>query len=244
MPDLEQDLNELATAIAWPPTPELRFEPARRVEWNRLLALAAAIVILVAVLLAYAPARDAIAGFLNLHTTVHRVPALQSPSPRPGQSLGLGSPTTLAHAQGLLQWQITVPPALGKPDVVYLAQPPVGPSAGEVTLVYTNVPGVKPSGQSGVSLLVTEARGAVNEQFFGKTVGPDTTIESVEVGGHKGWWIAGEPHIFGFTDANGNPYFDTLRLATNTLIIDHGGTIVRMEGDMTKGQALQLAGSL
>jgi hypothetical protein len=64
------------------------------------------------------------------------------------------------------------------------------------------------------------------------------------VNGHQGWWISGQPHIFMFSDANGNPYFDTLRLATNTLIMDNGGTIVRIEGDMTKAQALQIARSL
>jgi hypothetical protein len=33
-------------------------------------------------------------------------------------------------------------------------------------------------------------------------------------------------------------------LATNTLIIDEGGTIVRIEGDLTRQQALDLAASL
>ena len=247
MPDLEQDLTGLSAAIDWPATPRLRIRPPgqRRSVFPRwALAAAASLLLVIAALLVYTPTRDAIAGFLNLHTTVNRVPALPSPSPRPGQSLGLGTPTTLAQAQSRLTWQIAVPPALGQPDLVYLALPPLGPSGGEVTLVYTNRAGVKPSGQTGVSLLVTEARGAVNEQFFGKTVGPDATIESVEVNGHKGWWISGAPHTFVFTDANGNPYFDTLRLATNTLIVDDGGTIVRVEGDMTKTRALQLAGSL
>ena len=246
MPDLEQDLTDLAAAIAWPPAPRLRILlPAQRrpalPRWA--FAVAAALVIAAGALI-YMPTRDAIAGFLNLHTTVNRVPALHSPSPRPGQSLGLGTPTTLAEAQSRLTWKIMVPPALGQPDVVYLTRPPEGPSADEVTLVYANRAGIKPSGQTGVSLLVTEARGTVDEQFFGKTVGPGTTVESVDVNGHRGWWISGQPHMFVFTDGNGNPYFDTLRLATNTLIIDDGGTIVRIEGDMTKAQALQIASSL
>ena len=246
MPDLEQDLTDLAAAIAWPPAPRFRILPPaqRRPALPRWAFAVAAALVIAAGALIYMPTRDAIAGFLNLHTTVNRVPALHSPSPRPGQSLGLGTPTTLAQAQSRLTWQIMVPPALGQPDVVYLARPPEGPSGGEVTLVYTNRAGIKPSGQTGVSLLVTEARGTVDEQFFGKTVGPGTTIESVDVNGHRGWWISGQPHVFVFTDANGNPYFDTLRLATNTLIVDDGGTIVRIEGDMTKAQALQIASSL
>jgi adenine deaminase len=35
-----------------------------------------------------------------------------------------------------------------------------------------------------------------------------------------------------------------MRLATNTLIFDNGGTVVRIEGDISKGQALQIGGSL
>jgi hypothetical protein len=206
-------------------------------------AVAAALLIAAGALI-YTPTRDAIANFLNLHTVVHRVPSLPTPSPRAGQSLGLGKPTTLSEAQSRLTWHVTVPQSLAQPDAVYLALPPDGPSGGEVTLVYTTSPGIKPSGQTGVSLLVTEARGAVNEQFFGKTVGPDTTIESVSVNGHSGWWIAGAPHTVVFTDANGSPYFDTLRLATNTLLLDDNGTVIRIEGGMTRAQALQIASSL
>jgi hypothetical protein len=245
VPDLEQELTNLSAAIAWPPTPRLRALPVqRRSAMPRWAFAVAAALVIAAGALIYTPTRDAIAGFLNLHTTVNRVPALQSPPPRPGQSLGLGRPTTLAQAQSQLAWHITVPQSLAQPDAVYLALPPDGPSGGEVTLVYTRSPGIKPSGQTGVSLLVTEARGAVNEQFFGKTVGPDTTIESVSVNGHSGWWIAGAPHTVVFTDANGSPYFDTLRLATNTLLLDDNGTVIRIEGGMTRAQALQIASSL
>jgi hypothetical protein len=35
-----------------------------------------------------------------------------------------------------------------------------------------------------------------------------------------------------------------MRLATNTLIFDNRGTIVRIEGDMTQAQALRIANSM
>lgn len=242
MPELEQALIELGAEIAWPPTPQLQVRtsvviplqaPRHGLVWGRTLAIAAAVVLIVAGLLAYTPTRDAVAGWINLHTTIHRVRSLETPSPRPGQSLGLGTPATLAEAQAKVAWRISVPSALGKPDQLYLALPPAGPSGGEVSLYYARGP-----------VLVTEARGTVNEQFFGKTIGPDATIENVDVNGHSGWWIAGAPHEFFFTDPNGNPYADTLRLATNTLIFDDNGTIVRIEADITKQEALQIASSL
>lgn len=242
MPELEQALTELGAQIAWPPTPHLQVEtrvvipmPASRQgrRWSRALAVAAAAVLVVAALLAYTPSRDAIAGFLNLHTTINRVPQLQTPSPHPGQSLGLGEPVTLAQAQSRVSWRISIPSALGMPDQVYVALPPTGPSGGEVTLYYKHGP-----------VLVTEARGSVNEQFFLKTVGPGTTIEPADVNGHPGWWISGEPHTFVFTDANGNPYFDTLRLATNTLTFDDNGIVVRIEANISKQEALRIASSI
>jgi len=257
MPDLEQQLAGLAGAIDWPPTPRLSVVlpiygevagVAGRRGWRRWPYALAAGVLIVATLLAYTPTRDVIAGWLNLHTTIHQEQHPPTPSPRPpgqlGSSLGLGTAVTLEEAQGKVSWKIAVPSALGQPDAVYLKQPPSGPSKGEVTLVYGHSPDIKVSGQTGVAVQVTEARGRINENFFQKMIGPESTIEQVSVGGHAGYWIAGHPHDFVFTDANGNFHDDALRLATNTLIFDHNGTLVRIEADMTKAQALQIAGSI
>ena len=252
MPDLEDQLTALAGAIEWPTTPRLRVSlPARRggLGWGRPLAYAAAaVVLIVAVLLAYTPTRDAIAAWVNLHVTINRVQQVPTPSPRPsaalGERLGLGTPTTLNQAQARLAWQVGVPSMLGGPDEVYLQQPPTGPSGGEVTLVYAQRTDIPVSGLTGVSVLVTEARGRVDEIFFQKTVGSEATVEQVTVGGHPAYWISGHPHDFAFVDANGNVYGESLRLATNTLIFDHNGTIVRIEGDMTRAQALQIANSI
>jgi hypothetical protein len=47
-----------------------------------------------------------------------------------------------------------------------------------------------------------------------------------------------------FIDAAGNFRDETMRLAANTLILDDRGTIIRIEGDLTKDQAVQIARSL
>jgi len=261
VPDLEEQLAALAPAIDWPLTPTLNValpthgvvsgEAARRGRRpanNRWILAAAAALLIVATLLAYTPSREAIARWLNLHTTIQRVQNPPTPSPLPsgplGERLGLGTPTTLENAQSQLAWKIEVPPSLGRPDEVYVKEPPDGPSGGEVTLVYAQRPDFRVSGQTGVSVLVTEARGKVNEVFFQKMLGPGVTIEDVTVKGRPGYWISGSPHDFVFADANGDAHYERLRLATNTLIFDDNGTVVRIEGDMTKSQALELAGSL
>ena len=257
MPDLEEQLTAMSVAIEWPPTPALRpvlSRPARREGWGlwrlqtRWALAAAAVLLIVATLLAYTPSRDAIAGWLNLHTTILRTQNQPTPSPLPsgqlGEHLGLGSPTTLEGARKQVTWKIGVPSSLGQPDAVYVKLPPTGPSGGEVTLVYAQRPDIHAYGVTGVSILVTEARGKTNEIYFQKMLGQDATLEPTTVNGHAGYWIAGSPHQFVFTDADGNIYSDTLRLATNTLIFDNNGTIVRIEGDMTKSQALEIASSL
>jgi len=253
--ELEQRLNLLREEIEWPATPTLAGRitarlatpvQARRPWFRTQWALAAAVVLLaIAALITYTPTRDAIASWINLHTIIIRVNQLSSPSPQPsgplGKRLGLGDPTTLAAAQTRVGWKVLVPASLGQPDEVYFQ---VDAPLGEVNLVYKSRPGLAASRQTGVAVLITEVSGRVDTNYFGKMLGPDTTIEDVTVNGHMGWWISGAPHEIFFADANGNFRSETLRLATNTLLIDDGGIVIRIEGDLTKAQALETAASL
>ena len=262
--ELEVRLTSLGGEVEWPRTPDLSKRVAAAIAAEQVIPLpltamrpspwyqsrwavaAAAVILALAALLAYQPSRDTIANWLNLHTRIQQVPVLATPSPLPpgplGARLGLGGYSTLPKASAAVKWKVLVPGTLGAPDEVYLQSD--GPPQGEVTLVYSARAGIPISAQTGVGVLVTEARGALNTDFFGKSVGPDTTMEPVTVGGHQGYWFAGAPHVFVFIDAAGNPRYETSRLATNTLLLDDGGTIVRIEGDLTKAQALQIAASL
>jgi len=254
--ELEAMLSELAGRIDWPATPQLKVViphraavlPLRPHFQARWAMAAVAVLVILATLLAYTPTRTAIADWLNLHINIRRTSALPTPSPLPsgtlGSNLGLGTHTTLNGAQANVKWHVLVPGQLGPPDAVYLQLPPDGPSGGEVSLVYASSPGTPVSTETGVAVLVTEARGRVNEQFFGKMLNDATTIEQVTVNGHPGWWISGQPHDFVFIASDGSARYETLRLATNTLVIDDAGTIVRIEGHMTKAQALKIAGTL
>ncbi len=257
--ELERRLRLLGADIDWPATPDLARQVGARVSiraaarrpWfqSRWALAATGVVLALAALTAYTPTREAIAGWINLHTIITRVNALPTPSPRPsgplGERLGLGQPTTLEDAQKSVTWKILVPASLGRPDEVYVQLPADGgPPYGEVTLVYKSRPGIPTSGQTGVAVLITEANGKVDTNFFGKMLGPGTTLEDVTINGHQGYWIAGAPHIFFFIDADGNFRDETLRLATDTLLIDDGGAVVRIEGDLTKAQALDIAASL
>ena len=269
MPELEQQLTALAAQIDWPPAPDFasriasripaRGEESRESWWavftgtkmrSRLALAAVAVILALAALGAYPPSRDAIASWINVHVFFQRVHEMPTPSPPPpgspgplGRRLGLGAQTTLADARKQVAWRVLVPSQMGEPDEVYVQPPTDAPVQGEVTLVYSTRSGIPVASETGVAVLITEARGAVNKDFFMKMLGPGTTIEEVAVAGHRGYWIAGSPHDFFFPDANGNFRQETLRLATNTLLLDWGGTVVRIEGKLTKSQALQIAAS-
>src|SRR5207245_9284027 len=117
------------------------------------------------------------------------------------------------------------------PDELPPHQPPTGPPGGEVTLAYAQRTDIPVSGLTGVSVLVTEARGRVDEIFFQKTVGSEATVEQVTVGGHPAYWISGHPHDFAFVDANGNVHGESLRPATNTPNFNHNGTTASDAGE-------------
>jgi len=259
VPDVEQQLYALGPALEWPATPRIRVPEAAALARIRsrpaglgrsrgwVLTAAATLLIVAVALAAYPPSRTAIAGWLNLHTTVIRVQTPPTPSPLPsgslGSGLGLGNASTLDGARRSVAWPVAVPALLGDPDAVYVQRSELAPAGGEVSLVYATRPGIPVSGATGVSVLVTEARGSVDQVYFQKMLGAGAEIEQVSAGGKPAYWITGA-HDFVFVDAAGNVRFETLRVATNTLVIDRGGTIVRIEGDLTRAQALAIANSL
>ena len=59
-------------------------------------------------------------------------------------------------------------------------------------------------------------------------------IEPAEVNGQQGIWLTGAPHLFVFPGA-------PPRLAGNVLIWQRGGLTLRLEGRLTKAQAVELA---
>src|SRR5437879_484994 len=188
--ELEQRLDSIRQAIDWPPTPAIAIRirarivtpaPAVRPWFQSRWALAAAVALVaLAALLAYSPSREAIASWINLHTTFSRQSVIPTPSPRPagplGQRLGLGNLTTLAEAQGKVKWRIVLPPALGQPDEVYLQLPPSCPPQGQVTLVYSARPSFNTSGMTGVAVLITEVTVETNSTFFVKVIGNGTNM--------------------------------------------------------------------
>jgi hypothetical protein len=235
MPELDTALRELGREIEWPPTPDLaphvraqlvpaaarrsHFRRAPSVgagKWRRPLAIALAIlVVAVGAVLAVPPARTAVLDWLGLRgVSIVRVDELP-PTPVV-ERLELGRQVTLEEAP---LW-LLVPD--DEPDGVYTGN-------GTVSLLWGTPDRVR--------LLLTEFRG---QAFIEKAIEQDAPVERVTVNGEAGVWLE-EPHVVFFEDLRGQMRQSTGRLAGKTLLWQHGDVTLRLEGDLSKEEALRIA---
>lgn len=200
------------------------------------------------VLVAASPdARAAAIDFLHLRgIDIFRAPAIATPAVRASPRAGFGSPTTLDEARRRADFPLRAPtdPRLGVPDEVYLDLADATGTHQRVTLVYTQRPTIPVSREAGVSALVVEFRGRLDETLIGgKVAGPETKIESLSVNGGRAIWLEGAPHLFFYRDQAGNVWSETLRLAGNTLIWEQDGVTLRLEAQVTRDEAIRIAAS-
>jgi len=259
--ELEATLTDIGERLAYPhPTrlgdavrARLR-EPRAGHWWDGLRSpryafgpAVATLVLIVVVSLAAVPGvRAAADEFLRLRgIDIFRAPAIATPAgtavPRATFAGGL---TTLDEARRRADFTVRAPadPRLGSPDEVYRGFSATG-KGDVITLVYAARAGIPVSREAGVSVLVVEFRGRIDETLFGKVAGEGTRIQEVTVNGGRGFWIEGEPHLFFYRDEAGNVWSDTLRLAGNTLLWEQGGVTFRLEAQVTREDALRIATS-
>jgi len=272
--DLEGALADLAAAIEFPSTPDLAGAVAtrlaeapargptpararrrdrlvglgRRTGWRRLAVVGLAAVLLAAAVLVASPGtREAVARRLGLRGVGVELggPPPPTVTTRPGErlDLGLGQRVTLVEARRRVGFPVLVPGAAGfrQPAAVYVNEAvPVG---GRVDLVYRARSGLPASPFTDVGLLVTEFRGQPTPDFI-KKVARAGLVEEVTVDGQPGYWFSGEPHFFTYLDATGQVRDEQTRLAGNTLIWQRGDLTLRIEGEISRQEALALARSM
>jgi hypothetical protein len=243
MPELEAELRALGATIEFPPTPDLATavrrrlaaERARRVfPLRRVLAVSLALVaVAVGAVMAVPDARTAVLEWLGLRGVKIERTETRATAPVQPVELGLGERTTLAEGPEQVGFPVATPDfdALGEPDEVYVSR---AVRSGQLAYVWRDDRG-------DVELLLTQFAGSLSHDFIQKALGPRTTIEEVRVDGGLGFWIAGEPHDFVYLDERGEPAFDSFRLAGNTLVWERGDLTLRVEGDLTKEEALEIA---
>jgi hypothetical protein len=253
--DLEAALSDIGKRLAYPetnvwPAVRARITSQRKRPWwssfggsrFTLAPVAATLAVMLVATFALTPALVSVAEqVLGLPgAQIFRV--LETPSPKPATSpvvtFAGERAASLADASRIAGFRVQWPGALGTPDEIYVETSPV-----RVTLVYRSRPGVPATAIPGVSALVVQFPGRIDQAVLGKTAPPNTTVETVPVSGSLGYWLSGQPHQVFYFDASGNFREESLRLAGNTLLWEAGGVTYRLEADVTKEEAVRIATS-
>ena len=244
MSELERELRDLAFRLEFPATPDIASGVRRRLAeprgWRALLGRRAVLVALAVLVLAVAaalavpPARTAILRWLGIEGA--RIVLVDELPPTPvRRELGLGERVTLAEARSRAGFRVLVPaaPSFSRPEAVYFSDAVPG---GVVTFRYGSAREVR--------ALLTEFRTRPGFPLIRKSAAPGTRIDAVEVDGSEGYWLEGKPHLLVFENDRGQVQTGTARLAGNTLLWQRGTITLRLEGRLTKEQALEIAASV
>jgi len=237
--ELEQRLVALGSTLDVPETPNLApavlarigARPTRR---TRGIVLAFAVLAVAALLAALAipDARSALARFLQIGgdriELVERLPEV--PTTPPELALTLGERVPLEEARARASFPLLELDE--RPDAVYLGE------RGTVWFLYGTPDAVR--------LLVAQTpRVSVDEPFvLKKLVEAGTTVEPAMIRGQPGYFLSGEPHVLLLVDEYGLTYEESARLARDVLVWEEDGGTVRLEGDLTRAEALEIARSL
>jgi hypothetical protein len=228
MPELEAVLVELGRSVEFPATPDLagvvrdRLE-ARRARLRPLAIALAVVVVALGAALAVPSARTALLDLLGLHG-VHVVRVDELPVVPANGELDLGRRVTLDEARRRAPWLLETD---ARPDRVYLDSSLPG---AKVTFLWGT--------PSKPRLLLTEFNGRA---YITKLIEPGTTVERVDVGDEGAWFE--DPHVVAFRDRNGIFRESSARLAASTLLWQQGDVTLRLEGDLSKEDAVRIARS-
>ena len=239
MSELEQRLVALGRALDVPETPNLApavlaridARPARR---TRRIVLAFAVLAVAALLAALAipDARSALARFLQIGgdriQLVERLPKV--PMTQPELELTLGERVSLDDARERASFPLLELDE--QPDAVFLGE------RGTVWFLYGT--------SDAARLLVAQTpEVAIDEPFvLKKLVEAGTTVERATVRGEPAYFLSGEPHAVLLIDEFGMTIEESARLARDVLVWEEDGRTVRIEGDFSRNEALELAQSL
>jgi len=213
-----------ALEVEWPETPDVAPRVRARLEARprgrrRLRVVLAALLILLGGVAAVEPARSTVLDWLGIGgETIERVP--EQPTPAPSST-----PPEFGNRIPLPP-DAPVPAALGRPDAVYEENE-------IVTLDYRRPRAV-----------LSYFPGRTNQQFVRKFAGPDTTIDRVTVDGEPGFWVAGALHGVIYENERGTIVEAPARLAGRTLVWRRGDRTLRLEADISKERALEIARSI
>jgi hypothetical protein len=227
--ELELRLVELGHALELPPEPDVapavlgRLEGRRPFPW-RLVALAFALLaIALGTAFAVPQARSAILRFFHVGgATVERVETLPRAVER-AQARGLGEPLSRAEAERRVGFSLALPPFKGEGPVrVYV----LGDTLATVILQ-----------SDGRSVLLSEFPSSQAELLKKLVTGP---VEPLRVGRAPGLWVEGV-HTLTYFDRRRGFQERPVLIHGNVLLWTRRGLTLRLEGRLTKAEAVSLA---
>jgi hypothetical protein len=169
-------------------------------------------------------ARTAILRWFHLGgATVERVDTL----PRAVERAGLGRPASLAGAQREVGFRLALPVLPARPRVYVL-----GNSLATVILRVHGRP-----------VLLSEFR-STSDAFLKKLTIGATTVEPARFGRASGLWIEGAPHTITYFNRAFGLRETPILVRGNVLLWLHGPLTLRLEGKLTKAQAVDFARSI
>ena len=240
MNGLERELRALGTLVDWPDAPDVApvvverlAAPRPRRRPSRRLGLAlVAVLLALAVALAVPPARTAILDWLGIGSArivhVDDLPSL----PLTASAQLLGEETTLADARRRAGFPVAAPPR-GEPgpDEIRVVD------GLRVSYVWRNGDRIR--------LLVTQVPGLLQRgEILRKLIPPYVKIERLTIDGEGAVFLSGGPHAVFLLDPHGSFREDRGWLAGSTLLVDRGGSTLRIEGAIDRDQAVELARSM
>ncbi|MBI5035531.1 MAG: hypothetical protein HZB51_33825 [Chloroflexi bacterium] len=256
---LEEVLVRAGKSLDLPVTPplatrvraELQTPSARRVFGLPRFVWTAAVAILVALalLLAFPETREALAQIFGLRTIqIIPVTPTATVSPLPTRPSETSTPTviptpsrfaqccetTLADARAKSNFPIRLPPAPPPSRVFFQVIPNFGaPNPQQVILVFG-----EPNNPQFTLYQATNF-------LYQKVVSGGTVIEETNVNGERALWLVGAPHLLVYIDANGRPRPQSERTVNvNTLAWESGEVTYRLETTASKEEAIGFAESL
>ena len=262
--ELERELRGLARTVEYPSPVDLGpavrrvigsgSVPQRRLldpwtpslRWRVAIAGAAAILLALSILSFSPAARNAVADLLGLRGVGVRVtesPLPSAPSPTGPLSgfMDVGEQVSVSEARAAVDFEIRLPadPRLGPPDEIYLSDEPRG---GRVTSFFRAGPGLPEIYESRAGALLTQFTGELDRNTIGKLAADGTTIDRIEVRGHRGLWLEGD-HLFYLYRSDGMVIEETVRMSDSALLWQEGDVTLRLESGLSRRAALRLARS-
>lgn len=244
--DLERQLTELGSQLAWAPTPDLVAavagathiptplpSPHHRRRW--LAAAAIALLLVAAVLAGSSSIRSTVADFLGIDgLRIERGEPETTPTSLPN----LGTPTSMQDFQRWLPFTPMQPAGLGSPNSIYIRILENGDVLGIMAWEPSDT--LPRTAETNLGALLMQFDAPDEPVMMLKTVGLSTgTVTDTFVDGSRAWWVEGASALTIYESRS-----TETRPTGNVLIWQQGNIGYRFESALTMDEAIAIAESM